>query len=73
MRQVILIPDEIGGYTVEVPSLPGCIGEGDTIDEALANIKEAIELYIKVLREDGKEIPDEYARPIQVAQVATVE
>jgi antitoxin HicB len=73
MRQVILIPDEIGGYTVEVPSLPGCISEGDTIDEALANIKEAIELYIEVLREDGKSIPDEYAGLIQVAQVAAHE
>ncbi len=44
MRQVILIPDETGGYTVEAPSLPGCISEGDTREEALANIKEAIEL-----------------------------
>jgi hypothetical protein len=36
-RQVILIPDEDGvGYTVEVPSLPGCISEGDTLEEALA-------------------------------------
>jgi predicted RNase H-like HicB family nuclease len=43
MRQVVLIPDlEDGGYTVEVPSLPGCISEGDTIDEALENIKDAI-------------------------------
>jgi predicted RNase H-like HicB family nuclease len=39
-RQVILIPDEDGiGYTVEVPSLPGCISEGDTLEEALENIK----------------------------------
>lgn len=68
-RQVILIPDETGGYTVEVPSLPGCISEGDTIDEALANIQEAITLYIEVLREDGKEIPEDYPGPIQVAQV----
>ena len=58
MRQVILIPDEeAGGYTVEVPSLPGCISEGDTRDEALANIREAIELYIDVLIEDGQPIP----------------
>jgi predicted RNase H-like HicB family nuclease len=69
LRQVILIPDETGGYTVEVPSLPGCISEGDTLDEALANIKEAIELYIEVLREDGKDIPEDFPAPIQVAIV----
>ena len=50
MHQVILIPDETGGYTVEVPSLPECISEGDTIDEALANIKDAIDLYVASLQ-----------------------
>ncbi|MBZ0288131.1 MAG: type II toxin-antitoxin system HicB family antitoxin, partial [Anaerolineae bacterium] len=46
MRQVVLIPDvENGGFTVIVPSLPGCISEGDTEAEALANIKDAINLY----------------------------
>jgi predicted RNase H-like HicB family nuclease len=40
MRTVILIPDqEVGGYTVEVPSLPRCITEGDTVEEALANAR----------------------------------
>ena len=38
---------EEGGYAVWVPSLPGCISEGETIDECLANIKEAIELYLE--------------------------
>lgn len=47
MRQVILIPDPDGGYTVEVPSLPGCISEGETVEEAIANIREAIELHIE--------------------------
>ena len=47
MRQVILIPDlEDGGYIVEVPSLPGCRSEGDTYEEALINIRDAIDLYI---------------------------
>ncbi|MGR6036103.1 MAG: type II toxin-antitoxin system HicB family antitoxin [Candidatus Nitrosoglobus sp.] len=40
---VILEPSEEGGYTARVPSLPGCISEGDTRDEALRNIQEAIE------------------------------
>jgi predicted RNase H-like HicB family nuclease len=45
--KVVLEPAEEGGYTVYVPSLPGCISEGDTIEEALANIKEAIALYLE--------------------------
>ena len=53
--RVVLEPSEDGGYTVYVPSLPGCISEGDTIEEAIKNIKEAIELY---LESDESEIPD---------------
>ena len=45
--QVVLEPSEEGGYTVFVPSLPGCISEGENIDEALSNIQEAIELYLE--------------------------
>ena len=41
-----------GGYTVYVPSLPGCISEGDTKEEALQNIKEAIELYLEPIEDD---------------------
>lgn len=69
MRQVIIFPDETGGYVVEVPSLPGCVSQGETIDEALANIKEAIELYIEDLMADGEEVPDDVPSPIQVANV----
>lgn len=47
MRQVVLIPDEDGGYIPEVPSLPGCYSQGETRDEALVNIKEAIDLHIE--------------------------
>jgi predicted RNase H-like HicB family nuclease len=45
--KVVLEPSDEGGYTVYVPSLPGCISEGDTREEALANIREAIELYLE--------------------------
>jgi antitoxin HicB len=59
MRQVVLIPDtEVGGYTVIVPSLPGCISEGDTEAEALDNIKEAIELHIESMIAHGEEVPE---------------
>jgi len=50
--QVILEPSDEGGYTVFVPSLPGCISEGDDINEALANIQEAIALYLEPVEED---------------------
>jgi predicted RNase H-like HicB family nuclease len=58
-RQVIINPDETGGYVVSCPSLPGCHSQGETIDEAIANIREAIELYIEVLKEDGQPIPED--------------
>lgn len=50
--QVILEPSEEGGFTVYVPSLPGCISEGSSRDEALANIKEAIALYLEPIEDD---------------------
>ncbi len=50
--KVVLEPSEEGGYTVIVPSLPGCISEGDTEEEALANIREAIELYLEPVEDD---------------------
>ncbi|HDQ44945.1 MAG TPA: type II toxin-antitoxin system HicB family antitoxin [bacterium] len=50
---------EEGGYTVTIPSLPGCISEGDTYDEALTHIKEAMELYLESLKADGLPIPEE--------------
>ncbi len=53
--KVVLEPSEEGGYTVFVPALPGCISEGDTVEEALANIKEAIELYLDDAGEDDFE------------------
>lgn len=59
MRQVILYPGEDGYWVVECPSLPGCISQGKTKEEAIANIKEAIELWIEDAQADGIDIPDE--------------
>lgn len=50
--KVILEPSTEGGYTIYLPSLPGCISEGDDIDDALANIQEAIELYLEPLDDE---------------------
>jgi len=48
-----------GGFTVTVPSLPGCISEGDTFEEAKENITDAIKLYLEDLSADGEKIPSE--------------
>ena len=50
--KVVLIPAEEGGYTVYIPALPGCISEGDTREKALANIREALELYLEPVEDD---------------------
>ncbi len=57
---IILHPQpEDGGYSVTVPALPGCYAQGDTIEEAIARAKEAIQLHIEGLVEDGEPIPEE--------------
>ena len=50
--KVVLEASDEGGYTVYVPSLPGCISEGETVEEALKNIQEAIELYLEPVEDD---------------------
>jgi predicted RNase H-like HicB family nuclease len=67
--KVILEPCEEGGYTVYVPSLPGCISQGDTFEEAIENIKDAIKGWIEVSREYGDIIPpsDVIIESVQVA------
>jgi predicted RNase H-like HicB family nuclease len=57
MRQVIVYPGEDGYWVVECPTLPGCISQGRSKEEAIANIVEAIRGYIAALLEDGLPIP----------------
>ena len=58
MRQVVLYPDhEDGGWVAEIPSLPGCVSQGDTREEALANARDAIESWIDAARSLGREVP----------------
>lgn len=57
--KINLRKEEEGGYTVFVPSLPGCITYGETVDEAIDMAKEAIELYIEELQERGEYVPDD--------------
>lgn len=67
MRQAIIYPGENGYWVAECPSLPGCISQGATRDEAVANIREAIEGYILVLKEDGLPVPEETFGALVVA------
>ncbi len=63
--KIILEPSEEGGYTVFVPALPGCISEGDTKEDALKNIREAIELYLEPVEDDMSFSPD--AEELEIA------
>ena len=58
MRQVVLYPGEDGYWVVECPSLPGCMSQGKSKEEAIDNIKEAIRGYIAALEEDGVAVPE---------------
>ncbi|MCK9299478.1 MAG: type II toxin-antitoxin system HicB family antitoxin [Methanoculleus sp.] len=64
---VLMEQNEDGGYTVTVPSLPGCISEGANWEEALAEIEEAISGYIEVARKLGKPIPVEISVPLNTS------
>jgi predicted RNase H-like HicB family nuclease len=55
--RVLFRKEPEGGYTVTVPSLPGCVTYGDSIDNAVNMVKEAIELYVEDLKERGEEVP----------------
>jgi predicted RNase H-like HicB family nuclease len=67
MRQVLIFPGEDGYWVAECPSLPGCISQGKTRDEAISNIKEAIQGYIKALEQDGLPVPPEHFDSLLVA------
>ena len=59
MRQVVIYPGEDDYWVAECPTLPGCISQGKTREEAMLNIREAIVGYIAALEEDGLPVPEE--------------
>ena len=63
--RVVLEPSDEGGFTAIVPTLPGCISEGDTREEALANVQEAIQLYLEPVDDDAAVSPD--AEVVEIA------
>ncbi len=66
-RRVLIYPGEDGLVVAEVPSLPGCISQGSTREEALANVREAISLHEEVLRERGEPVPEDHVELVEVA------
>ncbi|MBF0566920.1 MAG: type II toxin-antitoxin system HicB family antitoxin [Nitrospirae bacterium] len=66
MRQIIIYPGEDGYWVAECPSLPGCVSQGITRDDAVANIKEAISLYIDTLEEKGNPVPEDTLEVLNV-------
>ena len=67
---VVVHEAEEGGYWVEVPALPGCYSQGETVEEALGNVREAMGLYLDTLREEGHDIPKDEDVVFKVAVTA---
>jgi predicted RNase H-like HicB family nuclease len=67
MRQVVVYPGEDGWWVAECPSLPGCISQGETKEEAIENAKEAIQAYIAALKDDNLIIPEDKFDALLVA------
>lgn len=57
--RILLTREPEGGFTVNVPALPGCVTFGENIDHAMEMAKEAIELYVETLQADGEPVPDD--------------
>ncbi len=72
MRNVLLYTDEDGNWIADVPSLPGCHSDGRTREEAIERVKEAIEVYVEALVEDGLPVPEETAHYELVSVEAAV-
>jgi len=71
MRYTVVLEQESdGGYVVNVPALPGCVSQGDTRGEALANIREAITLYVEDCRGAGDPIPTEAGKEFVEVEAA---
>jgi len=67
---VVLEQEQDAGYVASVPALPGCVSQGDSRDEALANIREAIELYLDDCRDAGEPIPIEAGKEFVEVEAA---
>ena len=66
---VVVHQAEEGGFWVDVPALPGCYSQGESVEDSLGNVQEAIELYLEALRDEGRDAPkdDEVVFQVSVA------
>ena len=69
--KVIFEQAEEGGYVVTCPAVPGTVSQGDTYEEAIANIKEALELALECYREDGVTLPEDVEVIVEEVEVAS--
>lgn len=68
MQYSVLVHEaEEGGFWVEVPALPGCYSQGESVEETLGNVREAIEMYLEVLRDEGRDTPQDTDVVFQVS------
>jgi len=67
---VVVHPAEEGGYWVEVHALPGCYSQGESVEEAVSTVREAIEAHLEALRQEGQGIPDDRDLVIRQVEVA---
>jgi predicted RNase H-like HicB family nuclease len=72
MREYVIIihPDETGGFWTEVPALPGCGSQGETVEQAIEMTKDAIEGVLETLRVHGKPIPEDKGDVVKVTAMA---
>lgn len=68
--KIVLEKDEDGGFVATVPSLPGCVSQGETEEEALSNVKEAISLHMESLAADGQPIVKKVSKKIKESVVS---
>ncbi|MFN8343606.1 MAG: type II toxin-antitoxin system HicB family antitoxin [Spirosomataceae bacterium] len=71
--RIILIPEEEGGYTAKVPAIRGCITYGETVEEAIAMAKDAIEGCLEVLIEEGQPLPQDDSNTLEYQLTLTTE
>ena len=64
---VVVHEAEEGGFWVEVPALPGCYSQGESLEETLENVREAISLYLEVIRDEGQDAPNDADVVFQVS------
>ena len=66
----VLLPEEGGGYLIEFPDLPGCMSDGETLEEAIENGKDALQCWLEAAAADGQEVPEPGSSPMWIQQVS---